>query len=48
MVILCLPYTIGDYLSNDIKTEPISIEDEHLLMQKKKLKKKSNIIKIKW
>ena len=35
-----LPYTIGDYLSNDIRTKPISIEDEHFIHAERELKKK--------
>ena len=36
-----LPYTIGDYLSNDIRTKPISIEDEHFIHAEKEARKRN-------
>ena len=35
-----LPYTIGDYLSNEIRTERISIEDEHFIEAERDVKNK--------
>ena len=43
-----LPYTIGDFLSKDIKTERIPIEDEHFIKAEKAAKNKNEtLLKIK-
>jgi len=39
-----LPYTIGDYLSNDIRTKPISIEDEHFINAEKEAKRRNETL----
>ena len=39
-----LPYTIGDYLSNDIRTKPISIEDEHFIHAEKEARKRNETL----
>ena len=36
-----LPYTIGDFLSNDIRTNPISTDDEHFIKAEKEVKKRN-------
>ena len=43
-----LPYTIGDFLSKDIKTERIPIEDEHFIKAERDAKNKNQtLLKIK-
>jgi succinate dehydrogenase / fumarate reductase flavoprotein subunit len=43
-----LPYTIGEFLSKDIRTERISTEDEHFVKAEKKARKRNEtLLKIK-
>ena len=39
-----LPYTIGDFLSNDIRTKPISTDDEHFVKAEKEVKKRNETL----
>ena len=39
-----LPYTIGDYLSNDIRTKRISTEDEHFIHAEKDARKRNETL----
>ena len=39
-----LPYTIGDYLSNDIRTKPIPIKDEHFINAEKEARKRNETL----
>jgi succinate dehydrogenase / fumarate reductase flavoprotein subunit len=39
-----LPYTIGEFLSNDIRTERISTEDEHFVKAEKEARKRNETL----